>query len=343
MTSIRPILDFLAGEITDRHARQHPEVFARYGAAGKIRCREDARFHLEYLDAALEAGEAQFFLDYIAWAKIMLAARGIPPGDLLQNLRIIDDVLRERLDDSAPASALLREAIRQLPAMPETVPSFIGDAAPTAALARDYLRALLDGNKAGATAMIDGALQSGTTVRALYRGVFEPVQKEIGRLWQINQISVAQEHFCTAATETIMAAVQSRLMAGVASRRTVVAMCAGGEQHEIGLRIISDLLELEGWRTHYLGANVPPAAAVLMCADRAASFLLISATTPPHIPAVAEVIRQFRANPGLASAKVVVGGRAFAAAPALWRRLGADGYGANADECLEILETLAAA
>ena len=33
---------------------------------------------------------------------------------------------------------------------------------------------------------------------------FEPVQHEIGRLWQINHISVAHEHYCTSVTQMIM-------------------------------------------------------------------------------------------------------------------------------------------
>ena len=115
----------------------------------------------------------------------------------------------------------------------------------------------------------------------------------------------------------------------------------GGELHEIGLRIITDLLEIEGWRTHFLGANVPPSAVVRMCVERTADVLLVSATIAPHIPAVADLIRQFRAQPALSSAHVVVGGRAFASDPTLARRLGADAYGASADECLEIVESLA--
>jgi MerR family transcriptional regulator, light-induced transcriptional regulator len=122
----------------------------------------------------------------------------------------------------------------------------------------------------------------------------------------------------------------------------MVAMCAGGEMHEVGLRIICDLLELEGWTTDYLGANVPPAAAVQLCADRRADVLLVSATLPPHVESVKEVIARFRAVPALSSSKIVVGGRAFNNQPDLWKRLGADGFATDAEECLELVRTLAA-
>jgi MerR family transcriptional regulator, light-induced transcriptional regulator len=152
-----------------------------------------------------------------------------------------------------------------------------------------------------------------------------------------NQISVAQEHFCTAATQQVMTQLYGRIFGGEKRGKRAVAMCVGGELHEVGLRIITDLLELAGWQTWYLGASVPPATAVQFCADHHADVLLVSATLPPHLPGVAEVVSVFRARPELAGARVIVGGRAFRNAPGLWRTIGADGTAAGVDECLALL------
>ena len=343
MSEIRLNLDLLAGEITERHAQQFPQVFERYGPIGKIRCREDARFHLVYLAAALDTDIPEFFLDYVGWARVMLASRNVPPEDLARNLRIIEQVLRDRLTDETArrASAMIDAAIERLPSMPEDVPSFLHGDGPVDRAAHEYLDHLLAGNRRAATALIERVLDSGVTARDVYRRIFEPVQQEVGRLWQLNRLNVAQEHFCTAATQHVMTQLYSRLFSGASSTRTLVAMCVGGELHEVGLRIVTDLLELEGWQTFYLGANVPPADAIRMCVERDADVLLVSATTTPHIPAVAEVVRLFRSQPALADARVIVGGRAFAVEPGLWRRIGADGYAANADECIELLERIA--
>ena len=167
----------------------------------------------------------------------------------------------------------------------------------------------------------------------------------IGRLWQLNQISVAQEHFCTAATQHVMTQLYARIFSSEQKRRDgarAVAMCVGGELHEVGLRIVTDVLELEGWQTWYLGASMPPGAAVQLCVDQRATVMLISATLPPHLERVEEVVRIFRSRPELAAAKIVVGGRAFRAAPDMWRTIGADGYAVNADDCLALLERITA-
>ena len=338
---IRPRLDELAQAIAERHFREHPEVLARYPEAGRQRCREDARFHLRYLAIALDAAAPELFLDYIAWTKVLLGARNVPASDLAGNLRILRETLGAVGAEGAEAVRYVDLAIERLPSMPDDVPSLLDPREPFWDVASPYLAALLRGSRRDALQVVEEAMAEGAPLRDIYRHVFEPVQQEIGRLWQTNQLTVAQEHFCTAATQHIMTRLYGGVFGGPKREQRAVAMCVGGELHEVGLRIITDLLELDGWQTWYLGASVPPAAAVQLCVDRKADVLLISATLPPHLFEVSEVIRLFRARPELASAQVIVGGRAFRSAPNAWRTIGADGYATNADDCLALLERLA--
>ena len=326
--SIRARLDELALAITNQH-----DLLDRFGPLGRQRCLEDARFHLQYLAAALEAGSTELFLDYIGWTKVVLAKRNVTERDLVRNLEVTGNVLRDLPD----ARALLATAIAQLASMPDDVASLLDPRAPLWPAASAYLTALLRGSRRDALQIVTEALDDGASLRDVYRHVFEPVQQEIGRLWQLNQVSVAQEHFCTAATQHIMTQLYARVFAGERTDRRAMAMCVGGELHEVGLRIITDLLELEGWQTWYLGASVPPAAAVQLCVEHKADVLLVSATLPPHIASVAEVVRLFKGRRELDRSRVIVGGRAFRNTPELWRRIGADGYAASADECLELL------
>lgn len=331
--AIRTHLDDLAAAITDRHFAAHADDAARYPAWGRQRCLEDARFHLQYLATSLESSSLEMFLDYIGWTKVVLARRNVGEKDLADNLRILAGVL----PDHPEAIRYVETAIEQLPAMTDEVPSFLDPRSPLWSIASEYLTALLRGSRRDAAAVITASLDRGTPLRDVYRGVFEPVQQEIGRLWQLNELSVAQEHFATAATQHIMAELYGRIFGGERRDRRAGAMCVGGELHEVGLRIITDLLELDGWQTWYLGASVPPAAAVQLCVDHKADVLLVSTTLPIHLAGVAEAIRLFRARPELAGAKVLVGGRAFRTVPDAWRTIGADGHARNADECLALL------
>ncbi len=339
--TIRTRLEELATAVADRHFAAFPEVLERFGDAGRIRCLEDARFHLRFLATALDTHSDAMFLDYVAWTKVVLARRNVPASDLAANLGILAITLIDLLGPSGDeAVRTIQSALAQLPSMSDDVPSCLDPRAPFWSVASDYLAALLRGSRREALEIVTRALDEGATLRDIYRRVFEPAQQEIGRLWQLNQVTVAQEHLCTAATQHIMTQLYSRIFVGEKREKRAVAMCVGGELHEVGLRIITDLLELEGWQTWYLGASVPPVAAAQFSIEQHADVLLVSATLPPHIQGVADMLRVVHARAELSHMKVMVGGRAFRNAPELWRTIGADAYAADADECLATIEQL---
>jgi len=102
--------------------------------------------------------------------------------------------------------------------------------------------------------------------------------------------------------------------------------------HEIGMRMVADFFELEGWHTFYLGANMPAQAVVDTVVVRGAQVLGISATISSHLRAVEEVIRMVRARADCHGVKIMVGGYPFLIAPDLWRKVGADGSAPNAQD-----------
>jgi hypothetical protein len=56
-----------------------PELDARYGEWGRQFVAEDAFWHLEHLDAAIEVEDPAVFADYADWVTGLLGARGIGP------------------------------------------------------------------------------------------------------------------------------------------------------------------------------------------------------------------------------------------------------------------------
>ena len=86
----------LAEAVTARQYEAQPELLAKYGAAGRAKCLQDAGYHLSYLADSVAAESPSLFYDYVGWAKVMLGARGIPAGDLSRNLSIMREVIRQR-------------------------------------------------------------------------------------------------------------------------------------------------------------------------------------------------------------------------------------------------------
>ncbi|MBD0327892.1 MAG: B12-binding domain-containing protein, partial [Pyrinomonadaceae bacterium] len=217
----------LAEAVTARHFELHPELESRYGAVGREKCLQDAHYHLSYLAEAINTSLPSLFADYVAWAKVMLESRGVPASDLARNLEIIRIVVREHLptEMSDQAGRFISEGVRRLPQIDSLLPTHICKGGAHAELARQYLEALLRGERHRASDLILAAVGGGITVREAYMHVFQPAQREIGRLWQLNLLSVAQEHYCTAATQLIMSQLYPHIFSAERNGRTLVATC----------------------------------------------------------------------------------------------------------------------
>jgi methanogenic corrinoid protein MtbC1 len=64
-------------------------------------------------------------------------------------------------------------------------------AQPLAELSNQYLSALLRYDRHSASALILRAVENKVSIKEIYSHVFERCQYEIGRLWQLNDVSVA--------------------------------------------------------------------------------------------------------------------------------------------------------
>jgi methanogenic corrinoid protein MtbC1 len=332
----------IAEAVTDRHFAGRPELLERYGAAGREKCLQDAQFHLSYLAEAIAADLPSLFSDYVAWACAMLAGRGIDPADLASNLHVIREVIDEVLpgDAGATAAVYIDEGLARLPEVAAEPARHIVADDPLADLAERYLAALLDGDRRAASAMILDAVDSGVTIKDVYLRVFQPSQREIGRLWQVNKITVAQEHFCTAATQLVMSLLYPRLFARESNGRSLVATCVAGDLHEIGLRMVADFFEMEGWDTYYVGASAPIPSVVAAIVERRADVLAVSATITSHVRDVAALVAAVRANPQTSGVKIIVGGYPFNLGSELWRMIGADGSASDAAEAIALADRL---
>lgn len=332
----------LAENIVARQYAQQPDLAERYGPAGRVKCLQDANYHLVYLSEAVAAGSPGYFSDYISWAAVMLNSRGIPTADLAANLAHLRTALETALPPEAAtlAGSYVDNGIAALAGTPETIPSLLLSTAPLADLAGAYLSALLRYEREAAAQLVQDAIENAVPITDVYLHVFQRVQREIGRLWQLNQISVAQEHYCTAAGQLIMAGLYPAIFYGRPRTRRIVLTCTAGELHEMGIRMVSDFMEMHGWDTVYLGANCPTTAIIQTLREHRADILAISATMPFHVRAVAALIAAVRAAFPERHLPVLVGGYAFQSQPDLWRLVGADGTATDAGETVTLANRL---
>jgi len=332
----------LAQAIAENELARRPELEQRYGPAVREKAQQDAGYHLAFLATAVRTETPALFADYIAWVKVLLVHRGLRAEDIAFHFECLNDVLCRSLagEPGALACGFVAAALQRLPDLPEDLPCFIDESRPKGPLGRQYLETLLRGDRRAAARLILDAVAGGTSLGEVYSEVFQPSQYEVGRLWQTNRIGVGHEHYCTAATQLVMSQLYPQVFAGERRGGTLVATCAADDLHEIGVRMVADLFEMEGWTTHYLGANTPVASVVQMVTERRADVLAVSATIAYHLPAIEALIAAVRNAPACRDVKILVGGYPFNVDPDLWKKVGADGSARTAQDAIALANEL---
>ena len=314
-------------------------IYKNYSRAeNKEKSLRDIHYHLDYLAEAMATSKPELFSEYIAWMSTLFNKLNLAKNVLDLTLAATEEALKEHFphEEFVMIKEYLDLATKKLSEGIQAPPIFINPHLPLGGLAKEYLDALLRADRLAASRMIIQAVDSGTSLKDIYMHVFQKSQYEIGRLWQMNEASVAQEHYCTAATQLIMSQLYPYLFPTQKKGQKMIATSIGGELHEIGMRMVADFFEMDGWDTYYVGANTPNESIIQTLEENKAQLLGVSATLTPHIREVENLIREIRSTDVGKKVKILVGGYPFNIASNLWQEVGADGYGRDANEALSI-------
>lgn len=314
----------VARAITDEFFVKHPDWGVRYGDRGRQFCTADACFHMEFLAGAIEAGSPEAFADYSRWTTRMLGARGIAAHTLEENFALLEKHLAVELLPEECVSVLNflsrgREACAKTTApAPDEMPSGEG-----LALTRQvFLAAILSGQRQAALNIVEEALRAGHSHVDLYVNVFTEALHRVGELWELNKISVAQEHTATAITQYAIAAIYPRLVPAAVHRGNMVVTGVAGELHQIGANLVADTMEASGWTVRFLGTNLPHSSVLATIEEISADVLCISTTLVANLPSVVDMVQTVRGKLNQHIPKIVLGGGAYRAAPQFARDIG---------------------
>lgn len=339
--SLRTNRIVLAMLITKLQFESHPELELKYGITGKQKCVEDATFHLTYLEEAIRLDSKALFSSYLQWALIMLEARSIPAQVLVDNLECMKRSCRQVLlpEFADIAEDYIKYGIDYMRNSNLPVTYLLPDN-PLQKDSEKYLSLLLDGNRKEALLLVNALVKGGKSIGDIYEFIFQTTQYEVGLLWQRNKITVAHEHYCTAVTQQIMSTLYTNIFDTAKRKLKMLACAISGDLHEIGIRMLSDVFEMDGWDTYYMGANMPHINIISAIKEQKADLLAISVTMPFHIREAGLLIDKIRRDRDLSGLRIIIGGYPFSIIPDLWKRLGADGTAKNAREAIILANQL---
>ncbi len=180
----------------------------------------------------------------------------------------------------------------------------------------DHLKLQLAGHDRGAmvTTALAAVDEGRIDIPTLYASVLAPLLGDVGERWHEGDLRVWEEHLATGAVTTIIESLYPRVRA-LATRspqcgNVVVLATPNDEYHVVGLRMVSDLFELAGWKAVFLGANVPEAEIYDAMLEIPADAVVMSASTGYERVLLRHIAD--RLHEELPGVRIWVGGHAFA-------------------------------
>jgi methanogenic corrinoid protein MtbC1 len=157
------------------------------------------------------------------------------------------------------------------------------------------------------------------------------VQQTVGRLWQHNEMTVADEHAATAIVDLALAAACFEAeRCPHATEGTVIVACAEEEWHVMPARMFAEQMTAAGWDVVFLGASTPAEHLRRFVVAERPAAVAVSCTVPLHLPGASRAISASHA----AGVPVLAGGAAFGTAPNRAAAIGADAWASNLSDAV---------
>lgn len=329
-SELRDARDLLVLRSLENLAVRMPQAWQAWDAAAREACRRDFGHHIDYLAEAVGFSAPELFANYKVWLQRLLAGLGLPPTSFAATMACLEEALASTLSPAAGQAAATCLAAQVVASHPEEETGVN----PLAADATRFLSFLLEGKRHEAGALVLDLVEGGVPIASIYLDIVQASLREVGRLWMDGVASVAEEHYCTAAAQAILAQLYPRVFTTRRNGLRMLAACVGDELHEVGIRMVADLFELDGWDSELLGANTPARAILSAVSARGARLVCLSATMTRHVSLVEEAIALVRGAFPRERVAIMVGGHPFIASPGLWAKVGADAFAADAREAV---------
>lgn len=298
--------------------------------------KRDIEYTLDFTMESIRTNEPNILINYYKWLIETLSYYNISEKSIQKMFESIQEKLSVYLTPQEKGFLMQRsfqEILEEKKASPyhEIVMSVEVSA---------YLDCLLRKDRKGANDFILQLLQNDYTIEQIFVDILQNAMREIGRLWQVGKITVADEHMATVITQYVMTQLYPYIFGREKNGLTMVGLALGSELHELGIRMITDLFEYHGYETHYMGANMPLEGLFDYLVENKPNLLAVSATMTTNISALKELISKIKADPNLEHLKILVGGQALYGISEPAMKVGADAYAIDAKEALKVGDKL---
>ncbi|MCU0605385.1 MAG: corrinoid protein [Desulfobacterales bacterium] len=195
--------------------------------------------------------------------------------------------------------------------------------------------AVIGGKHGEIKGLVQQALDAGFDPSAIVNDALIAAMDVVGKDFGEGKIFVPEMLVSAVTMKAGLQVVKPHLAGGESrSRGTIIMATVKGDQHDIGKNLVSMMLEGAGFKVMDLGVDLCVDKLIDQVKALKPDILGLSALLTTTMPEMQKVIGELKDKGLRDKVKVMVGGapvdRAFA------EKIGADGYGANATEAVEL-------
>ena len=331
--------DIISLEVTEQYFAKHPECIGAGLERVREMCKVDFQHHMRFLLSAMTTATAEIFENYSYWLKDVLLRRKLDLSHPIDSFTFIKNAILMRLqgDDVVIATLVMDAGLSALQSDSTVVQDYKVDNQKLLNGVNQYTDAIVDGDRKAAELVISKSILTGVDLIDIEVGIIQPAMYEIGKLWQQNRITVAQEHLATAISQNVLARAFQLTDISEPIEKSVICACLEGNLHSLGSRMISDAFEVAGWDSSFFGADTPVNSIVEQVDHAKPDALAISVSLPYQILSVNQLINSLRSEFGAKSPAVIIGGLALNQHKGLWKRLQVESYYQDAKALLSEL------
>jgi excisionase family DNA binding protein len=194
----------------------------------------------------------------------------------------------------------------------------------------DYLKSFilkqaLKSNRDSVQQVLTGLYLGQYPLFQIYDQLLVPVLHEIGNRWMEGKLTVMEEHICSQIIRDSVIRLQGIIRVPKKKIGNAICLNLSNELHDIGLKMVQNILEIRGFKTFYSGQKTPFFDIEQMLARYKPDRLYISSTFVENIEVDQEQINNLFDICVKKSIKIFVGGAGFDlldhSHPAVKRRL----------------------
>ena len=157
--------------------------------------------------------------------------------------------------------------------------------------------------------------------RIFLEELLHPLMVMIGRMWEDGHLQVAHEHLASAVVRSLLGEMYLHNTTGDFAP-LLISTSPSGQLHEFGALMASVIAASEGWRTLYLGPNMPTDDIAEAAINRGADTVALSLVYPEDDPDMVRELERLRQLIGT-EMQIIAGGQAVATYTDVLDKIGA--------------------